>query len=563
MTYHLRALMSAAGRLLRKGARGVGSAYSSLFPPPSSLLFLALLAGCASGPGYPPRPALDHLPYDSPLRSRTLPEGDAWLRHHLMRGEAEQAIAVLRHRKLTPGDALLRALQEGLVLHQAGDFRRSDEMLAWAEGEADRRYTRSVTRAVGTLVVSDRVLAYTPSAGELVMIPYYRMLNHLALGDLPGAQVEARKAGALLARLGDDPVQRCREDGMVHYLAGLVHSAGGEANDALVSFRLAERAFRGCAAGAEVEMPAAVAGDLFRYASALGIAEVADSAAERYGLAAAPAAEAAGHGDLVLLLEHGFIAHRSSQALHVPILAEEVEGLASDDAEGVLGAAAAISARLLGNLHERAVWGSSFDDHPVTQWASALEGAYILRLAWPAYRRESLRPAAVRVLVNDSVAAVSLVGDLSGVLEREMERERPAIFARLVARGVAKYLLSRELERKAEEKGGEVAGFVTGRLANLVGNELERADTRGWSLLPDRISMARLRLPAGEYAVRVETLSAAGEVIAVRDLGRRRVLPGNLALLSQRVWEGEREAPLREAVGTVAATERPDSAEAR
>jgi hypothetical protein len=128
-----------------------------------------------------------------------------------------------------------------------------------------------------------------------------------------------------------------------------------------------------------------------------------------------------------------------------------------------------------------------------------------------------------------------------------MDRERPAILARLVARGVAKYLLSRELEKKAEEKGGELAGFLTARLANLAGNELERADTRGWSLLPDRISMARVRLPAGRVLAcgsrrsRLERRAAGG----ARPRPQAAWSPGSLALLSQRVWEGEREVPLR------------------
>lgn len=497
------------------------------------LLLMVAFGGCAHRGGLA-RPAPETLPHGSPLRNPTIPDGDAWLRHHLMFGEYDRALTLLDGKRGATGDALWRALQRGLVLHQAGQYGKSNAAFEWAEVEADRRYTRSATRAVGSVAVSDRVLAFTPSTAELAMIPYYRMLNYIGMRDLESAAVEARKANTLLSRLERRDDARCREDAMVRYLSGLVLGAAGDRNDALVALRHAELAFRGCDGAAGVRVPDAIGADLVRVARSLGISEVADSAAERYSVTAALAD---GAGDLVLLVEHGFVAHRVEEALYVPIFPDDVEGLDDEDESGILEAAARITARLLNNVAERGRWGSAWDDHPAVQVAHALDGAYILRLAWAEPRRDGIAPV-LRVWVNDSLAAVTPVGDLSTLAEHEMEARRAAMITRMVARGITKYVISRSAEKKTEKKHGEVAGFVMGRLINLAANELERADTRSWSLLPDGVSLVRTQLAEGEHRIRVEVLGPGGELVEMRDLGMVRVAAGELVLRNERVWSG-------------------------
>lgn len=499
----------------------------------AGLLAVMAAGGCASHGGSLARPSPEMLPAGSPLLSLTLEDGDAWIRHHLMFGEYTLALDLLDRSPVAPRDRLVRALQEGVVLHRAGEYERSNEVLEWAEAEADRRYTRSVSRGIASLGLSDRSLAYTPSPAEMAMVPFYRMLNYLALGEMEGAKVEARKANALVASQADDDRRDCREHAMLSYLAGVVQSATGERNDALVSLRLAENAYLGCDRDAAIAPPRDLGEDLYRAARAAGIGDVADSIAARYELnGESPRAG----GDVLLVIEEGFVSHRSPQALHVPIFPEDIEGVSGDDDDGVMVAAARITGRLIDNLTERAMWGRSYDDIQAVQWANALSGAYVLRLAWPSTLREASVPAGVRVFVGDSIASVTTVGEISSLIEQDFEAQRPAMLARLVARGLAKYLVARELEEKAEEEGGEVVGFIAGRLANLAANELERADTRSWSLLPDRVSLARLRLPAGVHRLRLETLTRDGIVLRSLDLGEVQVVDGGLVALSSRVW---------------------------
>lgn len=497
-----------------------------------------LMAGCGARNPLPTMPAWESLPAGSPLRSHTLRPEDAWLRHYLMFGEREKAVAAFeRGSPLAPSDRLLRALQQAVMFHEMGEYARSNELLAWAEVEAELRYTRSLTREAASLLINDRVLAYTPPAGELAMIPYYGMLNHLALRNLDGAAVEARKAVALLERLDHEPVEECNRNGMIQYVAGLVQEAAGDTNDAVVSLRQAERSLRECE-GSPGRPAATVAEDLYRLARATGLVEVADSVAERYSLDTdARDPGSAGLGELLVIVEQGFVAHRTQDALHIPIPDDDLEHL--DDEDGAARLAARISRELL--LGQDPRWRHHRWRYGRSAWADALDGAYILRLAWPTYRLEANRPREVRVGVNEVLAQPVPFGNLSVVMREELADERPEMLTRLLLRGLTKYLITREVEEKVEEKHGETAGFILGRIANIAGNQLEQADTRSWSLLPDRISLLRLRLPAGTHEIRLETIGESGES-RVRSLGTITLQPGGLLVLCERVFSRDGEA---------------------
>ena len=485
------------------------------------LLTAALLAGCA---------------HWGTVRSAwaPAPEADPRLREYLVAGHADSAAGLLeRLAKRAPGDSLLRDLQRAVVLHQAGRFAESNAALERAEAEIDQRYTRSLSRAAGSLVLNDAVLAYLPPAPERAMIPYYRMLNHWALGDTDGATVEARKAAALLA----DKDAPCASAGLLAYLAGLVFAAGGERNDALVSLRQAERAYSDCEGAGQVEFPPRLGMDLFRAARELGLRDVADAAATRYDLRDVP--DPAGAGELIVLVEHGFVAHRVHRNIHVPILPDELRALSTEDADQVAAAVGQVGARLASNLIEQAEWGSAWDELPANQWADALDGAHIFKLAWPAFRLEARRAAAVQVLVDDTVVAAPPAYDVSAGVVRAWEEQRPAVLARAVARGLVRFKLAREAESKAEKQAGDEMGWMVGRLVNAAGNAVERADTRAWTLLPDQISVARVSLPAGDHRVRLRSLGPAGEVIGETDLGTTNVRPGRRTFLSRRVWGPE------------------------
>jgi hypothetical protein len=110
--------------------------------------------------------------------------------------------------------------------------------------------------------------------------------------------------------------------------------------------------------------------------------------------------------------------------------------------------------------------------------------------------------------------------------EVDARRERVALATRAVARATAKYVVTKAIK----DKKGEVAGHI----ANLGASLLERADVRSWHVLPQTITVTRVRVPAGTRAVRVDV----GEGWAVRsvDVGPVSVRAGALTIVPIRLW---------------------------
>lgn len=497
---------------------------------------LALAASACAGAGaYPRMPAPEELPANSPLLSRTLGRTDAWLRHYVMEGQADSAVLMLdAQSEVRPRDELVRQLQLGLVYHYAGKWEASNAAFEWAETEAQNRWTRSISQQAGQLVVNDGVVDYVPPPSEMALLPYYRMLNYMALGSSDGALVEARKASEWLERLSDrkDP---CVGDGFVHYLAGLTFRGAGERNDALVSYRNAERSFGACGDRDQAQAPEWLGAELYRVAMDAGVREVGDSAMARYALAHAATELQEGTAELVVFVENGWVAHRSSESIHVPIYRYELDEAGSGEQGDV---AARVVARLVGNVAEQAYWGEALDDRPEFQLAAALEGGYVMRLAWPGLRLEAAEAPAVRVMVDSQAVDAPVVDDVSAAMLRRWQAERPGMFTRMVGRGIVKLVATRGVEREVRKKDDTV-GWIAGRALNLAGNLLERADTRSWSLLPNRISVARFTLPAGEHTVRVEVVDETGAVAQTIDLGRVTLQPQGTLVLNHRVWGDE------------------------
>ena len=501
---------------------------------------MLLLAACGAGLTPPPRPSPASLAPGSPLLSHTLSDGDAWLRHYLMVGEHQRAIELLERSKALPGDRLLRRLQLGVVLHAAGRYEESNRAFAWAEDVADRRYTASLAAAAGAMLLNDRVIRYTPSRSELGAIAYYRMLNYLALGSPASAAVEARKASALMMRReAGDTEERCVGDGFLQYIGGLVFAAAGETNDALVSLRHAERAFGACGEKESVQLPGMLPADLVRVATAAGVREVATDVAERYG---APPADSLPSGDVVVIVEQGFVAHRAQEQLYLPLFEDDAEHLHDDVGTRL------VADRIRGRLWaDQAQPASMIDagDVEAALWTADSDVRHVLKLAWPVMRQEACRADGVRLVLHGEELEAVPAYNLSRLAARDLSDERTAAATRLITRALLKYALAREAEEKAEKEGGEVAGFLVGLFTNTAANALERADTRSWSLLPDRVSVVRLRLPAGEYPLRLAMRAAPGAAEETLDLGTVRVQPGRTAWVTRRVWgamDGERAA---------------------
>ena len=418
------------------------------------------------------------------------------LRHALSTGDFKAVLA------WPESDALLRQLDVGIASYYAAQFTRSAAAFDTAALLADDRITASLSKDALALVTNDMARPYQPRRTERLFIPYYGMLAYARLDQWQEAAVEARRLVGLLAQYADDRAEEERTlYASLNELAGAVFERAGERNDARVAYRAA----RALAPARSVRDSAPLGEEL---------------------------------GELVVVVERGFVAHLATETMELELGGArddrprrvDVAGgdwghdtLGRSNGSGLLRKASAVMTTSM------PTYGRSRQDDDDD------DDRYHVTIAFPAMRRAPPPwGGAVRVGVDDDTASqrgvVAVVDDGRAADER---RERAGIVTRAAARAAAKYAVTKAIE----DKKGEVAG----NLANLGASLLERADVRSWHLLPQEITLVRLRLPAGTH--RVQLRVGDGAETRVVELGTIAVRAGRLSLFPVRRWQAPAPAP--------------------
>ncbi|TFG66113.1 MAG: hypothetical protein E4H28_02760 [Gemmatimonadales bacterium] len=447
---------------------------------------------------------------------------DGDLRNLVRQGRIEDALDLAETDGDAAGDDLLATLNLATVEHYAGRFEGSNDHLLTADVEIDERYTKSVSRAAVSLITNDRVLAWMPSHLERLMIHVYGALNYVALGELDEAAVEARLLSQLLDEMREREPENIDRDVFrtLSYFAGAVFETAGEWNDADVSYR--HSGFEG---------------------------EVMPS----------PDQDGSDLGEVVVLIESGFVANRVEQSVNLLIDADDADYLRHGSNRARHRAASCLSRQRLAFAYES--FGASLDtddcpprrpprqrrkrDDEDKEGEEDDQVAYLLRVAWPVMHRSvnALPVGSVRAYVassstqapvRDAGAATMvshegedlLTADLSSAVIREFNSRAPGILIKALARAAVKYTVVHALADDSE------AAQVIG---NAVTALLERADTRSWTLLPSDMHIVRLQLPVGTHRVVVE-LDAGRFGTPPLVLDDVRVHADRVTVVSARAW---------------------------
>lgn len=529
---------------------------------------------------------------------------DDRLRRTLSLGRWDSAmVRAAQKEKGAPGDRLLRGMYAGLVAYYGGDYDRSAGAFERVWAMTDDRVTRKLSREAASLVTNDRALPWMPSASERLLARHYAMLGFLRRDDREGAAVEARRLVLLLQELDDQgvPVEPSTR-AMLHYVAGAVFEAAGERNDADVAWRNAatlglpapERAARDDSAtvlvlvehgwiahkversltlgfGTRDEI-AIFADDEGRRAHEAVVRREAEARKERRDHAEDEAKSADSTLDEARQKERqqrergigrigdvlsgaatgggrtigaGTRAPGRAPTADEPVVTprsaplpppvRDAEAMQQRERTGVVTVTTDASPveRLFGLLaeEERDEWYADQWDRPLFVRSTTI-ASYVLTIAWPAFARPepAPRPMAVTAWSGDSLVASDMplhVASLSDAVVSDFRRQRAAIFARAVARAATKYWLAEQAEKKKK---------WAGLLVNAAGDLLEHADTRSWHLLPDEVSLVRLRVPAGTHNLAADVADPRRGTPAHVELGRITVRAGETRVVTGRVW---------------------------
>ncbi|MCE9603142.1 MAG: hypothetical protein K8S21_13135 [Gemmatimonadetes bacterium] len=466
------------------------------------------------------------------------------LRARMSSGQYGSALADLDDKRIAPADALLRQMYRGLVAMHAGQNELGTRALDRAWTIAYQRYTKRLSDGAQSMVTGDGALPYDPGNAELLLVPYYGGLNWLARNESGEAAVEARRMSTVLASESNS-LPDARFQGVMRYIAGVMFEVAGERNDADVAYRNANVLLNGDLPGDTIPLDA-------------------------------------GHGDVIVLIEDGFVARPAPAGLSFWVNRDEAALLESDDdavrmstyreidrRRGVSRDWAAESYR---NVSMR--WPVMSDVNP--QAGQGVLGARATRLAAVDVLSDSAmldaaatgRAVQLPVLgegTGDPPIAARAVGmSVSDAVRADFDRGQPGRIARALGRVAVRELSLKGAEgafnaagdiiasddekegkgekgdKKDEDKKAGKAGAAVGAILLGIGllaihassQILDQPDLRAWQLLPDRITVARMRLPVGEHIVEVTRDGQA------RSLGAVTVRPGQVTVLVHRWWPG-------------------------
>jgi hypothetical protein len=351
-------------------------------------------------------------------------------------------------------DSALVLLERGM-LHQArGDYEGSRQDLEIADKELELLdLSNTAAQSVARYFYSDSAGPYRISPVERLSLNAINILNYLALGDLRGARVEAKRFTVMRNYLKDTNPDYAH-GAIGSYLAGFVHEHLGEDGRAM-------RHYDDALAGGPIESLAEPVRALAERVSVRGpnIKRLLDQSSE-------PAVR--GGGEILVVAGVGRVPFKIPK--RIPIGA----------AVGIVAADVA----------------DNFD---------VLERSAFKVLIFPELVPALGTYASAQTRIDGARVEMDTVTDFGAELVREYEEIKPKIIAAALTRMIARAVVAEGARLVGEEVGG--GGQVFAVLAGLLSESLlvaaDKPDTRSWTLLPDKILVSRTRVPAGPHQVEV------------------------------------------------------------
>ena len=374
-------------------------------------------------------------------------------------------------------DAALFLLDKAALLHDAQQPAQSDAAFSSAQQVINQLYAKSVTGALGTLLINDLTTPYYAAPYENALTFFYRGMNFLQQKDLQGALVEARKAVFYLDHLRGSKTRGYTDDAFVQYFASLVFESGGRRDDARISRTNALNAYQ----------------------------------KNGWPVPDFPVPANAGKmGEILIFHYNGLL----------PLLKSQTFQVAWD--------------RLL-------IWASSPGEgesvNPQVQNAimAGLSGRAVT-VAYPVLEEQ---PYAIRgsFITSDGVfmQPTQKVQDNAALTKQYLEERLPTLLFRLATRAVLKQVAAVQARHAAAQASSDdTVGELAGMFVSFLGALTETADTRQWFTLPAEVRLARVFVPAGTHEIKLWFKDGYGNIVGGHSFGPVEVRAGERIFLHYR-----------------------------
>ncbi|MGE5307460.1 MAG: hypothetical protein ACM3OC_00025, partial [Deltaproteobacteria bacterium] len=353
---------------------------------------------------------------------------------------------------------LLFLLEKACLLHLEQKYRESAAVFEQARAEYEKLYTKSVSGFVSSFIFTDYSQNYRGEDFERVLINVFQALNYVMMGQNDEALVEARDADSKLAVINS------------RYKEGQKNVYREDAFCRMLMGLLYDASPR----------PQDVSDSCLWFKQALDSYQEGYRA--NYGTeppsflkektSSCPPAPQARRGCEVYVIQYkGFAPVKEEASLPVP-----------------------------------------------------LPGGYITQIAFPKYRRRPGLAVVSQATARDSAGRIffsptECAEDIGAIAEKNLNDRGARAVAVAVAKAGAKYAIEKNQGDVIRKRYGANTEALYTVLASLYNIATNRADLRSWQTLPDKIMIARLVLPPGDYVIEFNAKDGAGRTFQSLALG--------------------------------------------
>lgn len=366
---------------------------------------------------------------------------------------------------LEKNDALL-LLDRAMVLQALAEYQASSRDFEVADKALEvLDFSRSTANEITRYLFSDSAGPYRARPYEKLMLNSLNMMNYLALGNLEGARVEARRFTVMRDFLQGDkeaPREVGGADIVGSYLAGYTFEQSGKAEEAL---RYYDEAL-------QVRKLSSLAVPIERLMRRSGYrTPLLQSFAKELGTTPGPSVPDS-DGELLIVVSYGRVP--ALEARRVPI------GLALSIAAAFLPIGMEQQARRLAG-------------QGLVTWVN-----------YPELGEGHQYPEPV-VTIDDVARPFEPVADVDAIARRAWEQSKGRVMAAAVIRMIARAAIGAGVgvaTGKATDKGG--VGVLAALVTQAAMAAADKPDTRSWATLPAHIGVVRTRVSPGSHEIRVD-----------------------------------------------------------
>jgi len=381
------------------------------------------------------------------------------------------AVAALKANEEEFGEnnTVLFNLELGLVAHYSAQYGESNQMFLAAEKKMEELYTRSISGEAVALLLNDNLLPYEGEDFEKVFVNLFLALNFAQMEDIEGALVEARKVDLKLKEYSRqyEGKNTYKQDAFIRYVMGVLYEAGGEINDAFISYRKAYEGYKEYANVYRTSCPTFLKADLVRTAGLLGFDDERRQFERQFSIKyAKPKKE---DGTLLMIIHSGRGPIKEQNKIRVSI----------PDKDAVLHSFTVAVPKFISR--ERAQ----------VRYDAVIGGG-----------GQSMRISA------------EVAENVTEIAKKSLDDRIALVYLKAGGRAVLKFLAAEKAKSEWKKEGDEAGNLLKSIFIDAAVDASEQADTRSWRSLPGQLLIVRAQLPPGTYNLQLSAQGPSRDLLA-------------------------------------------------